>query len=305
MGRGSKAAPAGGRRLTAVHGIWPFAQRWGPSPRGDELNTTHFGWGLASICFAQAVAWPGIAQVISPFRRVGAPEISQGKVTLRYEEAVVVCRLDDKARARDCAVESGGASLNADQRAALLSEPEGEAFYSGPPIVLPGPPGPTPALPNGKAADDPGPKDVPPSFVASGPQDRVEYSGPPVIVPAPPPPPPLPRDSSRIVTNPQWLKRPTVADLERFYPPRALAAEVGGRAIIECWVTGQGTLTDCVAISETPAGMGFGEATVQIAAKFRMRPRTADGRTVEGARIRLPITWKLDAPVEETSPPGQ
>ena len=45
--------------------------------------------------------------------------------------------------------------------------------------------------------------------------------------------------------------------------------------------------------SESPSGMGFGEATVRASSKFRMRPRTVDGAPVEGARVRITLVWNL------------
>ena len=145
--------------------------------------------------------------------------------------------------------------------------------YEGPPVIVPSPP-------------------PPPAFTAAPPGSRREYTGPPVILPGPPPPPapPVP-PGSRPITNPQWLLKPTTADFTRLYPPRAREHGVSGRATLECRVRGQGTLTACSVLSESPAGMGFGEATLRIAAKFRMRPRTTDGHPVEGRRVRVAVVW--------------
>jgi TonB family protein len=95
------------------------------------------------------------------------------------------------------------------------------------------------------------------------------------------------------VTNPDWLERPSGADLARYYPSLAQALGVQGRAVIECVVGVDGRLNDCVVIEEAPQGMGFGAATVEIAAHFRMTPQTRDGEPVDGASIRLPIQWRL------------
>ena len=58
-------------------------------------------------------------------------------------------------------------------------------------------------------------------------------------------------------------------------------------------MTANGSLTGCSVVSESPAGAGFGEATIRAASKFRMRPKTVDGAPVEGARVRVPLTWRL------------
>lgn len=95
-------------------------------------------------------------------------------------------------------------------------------------------------------------------------------------------------------TNPQWVQKPSGADLETFYPSAARAAGMSGRATIECSVLPDGRLSDCVVVSETPEGYGFGEATVRAATKLRMRPRTVDGKPVAVARVRIPLTWAID-----------
>ena len=91
-------------------------------------------------------------------------------------------------------------------------------------------------------------------------------------MPPPPPAPPAPPRPS-IITNPQWVRKPDGGDLERYYPQRARDQEVDGRATIECTVTANGSLTSCSVVSESPAGAGFGEATVRAASKFKMRRR--------------------------------
>jgi protein TonB len=112
---------------------------------------------------------------------------------------------------------------------------------------------------------------------------------PPAPPPAPPPPPPAPS----VITRPDWLSRPDSGDLDRFYPERAKEDGVTGRATISCTVTARGTLTGCSVVSESPAGAGFGQATIRAASRFRMRPQTVDGKPVEGGTVRVPLVWNL------------
>src|SRR6185503_1298646 len=53
-------------------------------------------------------------------------------------------------------------------------------------------------------------------------------------------------------TAPDWLKRPTPGDLQAVWPTEAWKRGQGGRAVINCVVTVQGTLNQCVPVEETP-----------------------------------------------------
>ena len=117
---------------------------------------------------------------------------------------------------------------------------------------------------------------------------------PPVMVIAPPQPPSDAKPAA-VVTNPQWIRRPSGGDFANFYPPDSLRAGVDGHSSMECMVKNDGTLTDCRVISETPPGMGFGMAELRLASRFKMRPKTSDGHSVFGAKVVIPITWKIAA----------
>ncbi|HEY1928158.1 MAG TPA: TonB family protein [Caulobacteraceae bacterium] len=103
-----------------------------------------------------------------------------------------------------------------------------------------------------------------------------------------------------VVTNPDWLSKPTGEQLSEVYPLVAQALNVGGRAEINCKVTAQGDATDCKIVAEAPIGMGFGAAAISLAPYFKMRPRTVDGAPVSGAGVNIPIRFQLaDGPVDD------
>jgi TonB family protein len=113
----------------------------------------------------------------------------------------------------------------------------------------------------------------------------LAYAEPPAAVaPAPKP---------SVITAPDWLRKPTGADMAEFYPKAAAAAHVEGHATIHCKVAATGELTDCVASNDEPAGQGFGEAALRLSALFKMRPMTRDGIPVSGGRINIPIRFML------------
>jgi len=108
--------------------------------------------------------------------------------------------------------------------------------------------------------------------------------------PAPPPPEP-PRPS--VITSPDWLRRPSAEDMERYYPERAQRMNVSGRASISCTVNARGTLEGCSVTSEDPSDAGFGDAALRMSKLFKMRPMTKDGAPVDGGRITIPIKFVL------------
>ena len=105
--------------------------------------------------------------------------------------------------------------------------------------------------------------------------------------------PPLP---GPVTTLPDWRRRPTGEDLRRVYPPAARRHGIEGKAWIECKVTKEGDLADCQVLAETPPGVGFGAAALQMAGAFNMRPPTKDGRPVEGGVVRIPLMFRLPRP---------
>jgi TonB family protein len=94
------------------------------------------------------------------------------------------------------------------------------------------------------------------------------------------------------IERPQWIERPTGDDFVRFYPVAALHQNVTGRAVLECAVDRNGRIS-CSVIEETPTGWGFGDAAVRISRAFRMSPQLADGTSVAGGRVRIPIRFMV------------
>lgn len=102
-----------------------------------------------------------------------------------------------------------------------------------------------------------------------------------------------------VISNPDWLRTPNGEDFATYYPRLASMMGLGGRAVVHCAVAADGGLDHCEITSETPKGMGFGEAAIQMAGVFRMKPRTIDGQPVAGGTITIPI--RFQPPAADTS----
>lgn len=110
--------------------------------------------------------------------------------------------------------------------------------------------------------------------------DPVRDAPPITVTPSPPP----------VITNPRWERLPSADQLMRAYPDRALRAEVGGLARLNCLVQPNGRVADCRLTGETPDGYGFGRAAQGLTRHFQISPRTVDGAPV-GSRVNIAIRF--------------
>jgi len=93
-----------------------------------------------------------------------------------------------------------------------------------------------------------------------------------------------------VITSPSWIRQPSADQLMRAYPDRALRAEVGGLATVNCLVQPNGRVANCNLTSETPGGYGFGRAAEGLTRYFQISPRTVNGAAV-GSRVNIAIRF--------------
>ncbi len=70
------------------------------------------------------------------------------------------------------------------------------------------------------------------------------------------------------------------------------AAANQGVVRLECRVNNNGTLRNCIILSETPPGQGFGEAALEGARRARVSPDTVDP-DASGAKVRFTTRFRL------------
>lgn len=116
---------------------------------------------------------------------------------------------------------------------------------------------------------------------------------PPVTIDPGPQTPPMPPRPPSVIAKPDWLRKPTQAQMMGAYPDRALRQNISGTARLSCKVTVTGAVRDCVVLSETPSEYGFGAAAVRVSKNFRMKPQTVDGQAVDGASVQIPLSFNL------------
>jgi periplasmic protein TonB len=159
------------------------------------------------------------------------------------------------------------------------------------------PPPPVPV--RSSLSDNPPPTDTRP--IEAIPTEPVRSQEPPQEIATEPPPkviqlaenrPPEP-PRQRVIRNPSWLQRPTGRQLADLYPRIAAERGISGGATLLCEVIGSGAVRNCAVIDESPKGRGFGDAALASARLFKLNPRTVDGETVEGAKVRIPLVFNL------------
>jgi TonB family protein len=100
------------------------------------------------------------------------------------------------------------------------------------------------------------------------------------------------------VTQANWYKQPSAADLRSVWPADALRQGIGGKANICCRVNIHGVAEDCRVVSETPSGRGFGGAALLLTPQLLFKPATRAG-VPEPSFITIPIAFRWDGRSDE------
>lgn len=102
---------------------------------------------------------------------------------------------------------------------------------------------------------------------------------------------------------PRLLQGPSTRDIVRAAEERGIRARVNAMVNIRCELRADSRLENCRVLSETPAGLGFGEAAVRVAtARFRFEVPRRDGQPIARCGIPLGIQFNLGGRAPMTGP---
>jgi TonB family protein len=101
-----------------------------------------------------------------------------------------------------------------------------------------------------------------------------------------------------ILSAAAWDTAPSSAEVAAAYPARAKSET--GRVTLACQFVPDGTLKDCLAVTEQPSGQGFATAAKSLAPRFRAIPEMLQDLDLKKTQIQLPI--QFSAPDQAQSP---
>lgn len=88
-----------------------------------------------------------------------------------------------------------------------------------------------------------------------------------------------------------WKTKPNIVQLMRAYPEAPRLQRIGGRAELQCDIKADGALDACKVLSESPTGMGFGDAALSLSRTMTLHAQDRTGAEVAGRVLRVPIRW--------------
>ncbi|HYD11374.1 MAG TPA: hypothetical protein VEC11_00855 [Allosphingosinicella sp.] len=102
------------------------------------------------------------------------------------------------------------------------------------------------------------------------------------------------RPAGETWARPDWIVRPTDAQMRLYFPRIALERRTNGVAWLGCQVDANNRARRCRVLAERPRGIGFGAAGLRLSHAFRIRPPQRNGRDQYDAWVRIPIYFEIE-----------
>lgn len=104
------------------------------------------------------------------------------------------------------------------------------------------------------------------------------------------------------IGRPQWSALPAPEHIAQVAPKGpSPSGAASARVVLSCQIVAGGALSDCAVVEETPAGEGYGAATLSLAKDFKLSIWTSEGLPTVGGTVRVPIRFSIDAPAATPS----
>jgi TonB family protein len=102
------------------------------------------------------------------------------------------------------------------------------------------------------------------------------------------------------IVNPTWAAMPDSDAMAEVYPEFASMISLEGDVNLRCIVAPDGTLSLCRVNLAVPEALGFDEAALALAPRFRVNPREVDGEATKSS-VQFTIRFRMEP--EEAPPP--
>lgn len=99
----------------------------------------------------------------------------------------------------------------------------------------------------------------------------------------------------KVVSNVRWKHAPSFRDVLANYPEKARAAQVSGRATLDCVFNRDGGLSRCDVLQEFPKSQGFGSAARKLSPMFVGPTTDNSGASLAGVHVQLPFVFAAES----------
>jgi hypothetical protein len=104
------------------------------------------------------------------------------------------------------------------------------------------------------------------------------------------------------VDAPEWSEEPSRLETWNAHPAAAKLLMLAGWSGMTCKIDDMGLLTGCTTVMERPKGLGFGDAALSLAPRFRVSPRLM-AQGAAGEQVALSVSF-MAPPLSAASKPA-